>query len=179
MRLPKRRTVLIADDDVAIQQLLPNVFRDRGYTVHVAGTASQARALAKEHRPHIAIVDLRLGRDWGLDLIPELRRRNRRIHIVLLSGYVSVASAIEAIQAGAADVVFKPIRPIELLRRIEYGARRRRELPKDEAPSLARAAYEHMCRILADCNGNVSEAARRLGVHRNTLQRMLRNIPEK
>ena len=168
--------MLVVDDDLFLLKAFRDFFTRNGYVVHVAATALAGKSLAAKHRPDVAVVDLRIGRDWGVDVIDDLKSLNKSIHVVLLSGFVSVATAVDAIHAGAADVIFKPIALTELLQRIERGtpkADRRNERP----PTLARANYEHMSRVLADANGNVSEAARRLGVHRNTLQRMLRKVP--
>jgi len=116
-------------------------------------------------------VDLRLGNASGIDLIRELKRDLPDLMVVLCSGYLSVAAAVAAVRAGADIVVFKPITFREILQRIEESTE---EPDLEDTPTLARAEWEHIMRVLADCNGNVSMAARRLGIYRSSLQRRLR-----
>jgi two-component system response regulator RegA len=161
--------VLVVDDDERILGSWKRAARERN--VVTAIDAATARQLAMTERPDLAIVDLRLGNTSGIDLIRELKRDLPDLMVVLCSGYLSVAAAVAAVRAGADIVVFKPITFREILQRIEESAE---EPDLEDTPTLARAEWEHIMRVLADCNGNVSMAARRLGIYRSSLQRRLR-----
>jgi two-component system, response regulator RegA len=161
--------VLVVDDDERILGSWKRAARERN--VFTASDASTARQLASTERPDLAIVDLRLGNSSGIDLIRELKRELPHLLVVLCSGYLSVAAAVAAVRAGADVVVFKPITFREILQRIEESEE---EPDLEDTPTLARAEWEHIMRVLADCNGNVSMAARRLGIYRSSLQRRLR-----
>ncbi len=132
-----------------------------------------ARRLASENELDLAIVDLRLGPASGIDLVRDLRADAPDLLIVLCSGYVSVDVTVAATRAGADVVVYKPITFKELLRRVQKSST---EPDLTDTPTLARAEWEHMMRVLEDCNGNVSAAARRLGIFRSSLQRRLRKM---
>jgi two-component system response regulator RegA len=169
------KSLLLVDDDPAMLRAFEPAFSRAGYAVHLATTNTAAQRLAAAHAPEIAIVDLRIKTDWGLELIASLKRTVPAIRVILVSGYLSSAVTAAAMRAGAEDAVAKPIKPSELLMRIQHrvdpsDAALRRESP----PTLAQAAYEHMSRVVADCNGNISEAARRLQIHRQSLQRHLK-----
>ena len=123
----------------------------------------------------LAIIDLRLGTSSGLELIRQLKHVQPECTIVLCSGYLSVAAAVAGVHAGADIVVFKPITFREILHSLDK--HEQDTLPDlDDTPTLARAEWEHIMRVLADCNGNVSMAARKLGIYRSSLQRRLRKF---
>ena len=166
------RDVLVVDDD---DRILASWKRaaGRAHTVHVAQDADAARELAENQPFDLAIIDLRLGKSSGLELVRDLRAINAEAQIVLCSGYLSVVTAVAAVRAGADLIVFKPITFREILKNLEEQAA---ELEVDETPTLARAEWEHISRVLADCNGNISAAARRLGIYRSSLQRRLRKL---
>lgn len=172
---PRIRKVLLVDDDAQVLELLARSLVRRKLEVVTASRADAALALAADVRVDLAIVDLCLGPDSGLDLIRELKRELPAIRIVLLSGYLSVATTVSAIRAGADSVLFKPVTAGEILANLAADA------PPPEVdevtPTLARVEWEHIARVMADCNGNVSLAARKLGVYRSTLQRRLRKPP--
>lgn len=161
--------VLVVDDDERTLGSWKRAARERN--VVTASDAMTARQLASLERPDLAIVDLRLGNASGIDLIRELKRDLPDLMVVLCSGYLSVAAAVAATRAGADIVVFKPITFREIMQRIEQSAD---DADLEDTPTLARAEWEHIMRVLADCNGNVSMAARRLGIYRSSLQRRLR-----
>ena len=169
------RNVLVVDDD---ETLLNSWRRTISRERHVA-TASDpvtARALAENQGFDLAIIDLRLGASSGIELIRQLKRdKNAEIFIVLCSGYLSVATAVAGVRAGADIVVFKPITFREILANID---KHDQDAVPDlnDTPTLARAEWEHIMRVLADCNGNVSQAAKRLGIYRSSLQRRLRKF---
>jgi two-component system response regulator RegA len=124
------------------------------------------------------VVDLRMPGGSGLDLVRDLRRVSPRVRVIVLTGYGSIATAVEAIRRGAENYLPKPADADDILTALSRGGSQ----PEDgasEAPSLARAEWEHIHRVLADCDGNISEAARRLGIHRRSLQRKLQKYAPK
>ena len=161
--------ILVVDDDEQVLRAWRRAAR--GHLVVTASDAATARQLAHAERPDLAIIDLRLGGASGIDLIRELKRDLPQLMVAMCSGYLSVAATVAAVRAGADIVAFKPITFQELLQRFEDRA----EAPDlDDTPTLARAEWEHIMRVLADCHGNISAAARRLGIYRSSLQRRLR-----
>jgi len=146
-------------------------FRGLGSSIRTTGSIDQALVLAGEQRPDLVITDVRLAGESGLDLIEPVRQVLPDCTVVIVSAYLSVALTVAAIRKGAHLALFKPVHPAEILRHI--GSADFVQLPC-ETPTLARAEWEHMSRVLSDCNGNVSEAARRLGILRQSLQRRLR-----
>jgi two-component system response regulator RegA len=119
-------------------------------------------------------VDLRLGASDGIELVRALRALDAEMEIVVLTGYGSIVTAVDAVHAGATDYLAKPADAEQILVALRgEGA----DAGPGEVPSLARVEWEHMQRVLADCDGNISEAARRLGLHRRSLQRKLSKYP--
>jgi two-component system response regulator RegA len=167
--------MLVVDDD---EMVLAGCVRrfGREWYVMTASDADTARELARSASPSVAIVDLRLGSESGLEIIRQLKREHPHIKVAMISGYVTIDAAVAATLSGADAVLAKPVRPAEILRRLEQGPR---EPDLDETISLARVEYEHIARVLADCNGNISEASRRLGIHRHSLQRKLKKAAPK
>jgi two-component system response regulator RegA len=133
------------------------------------------------YRPAITVTDLRLGADWGIELVRDIKVIEPATRLVLLSGWVTIATTAEAMRAGCELVLAKPVHPVELQGRLEEGDDDDGDLGpcRERPPSLARATYEHAMRVFTDARGNMSEAARRLGVHRQSLQRLLRKPPER
>jgi two-component system response regulator RegA len=126
--------------------------------------------------PERAIVDLRMPGPSGLELVAALKRVDPNTMIIVLTGYGSIPTAVEAVKRGAVQYLTKPAEPAE----IEAAFDGARALATDDTaapPSLDRVGWEHIQRVLADCSGNISEAARRLGMHRRTLQRKLQKHP--
>ncbi len=168
------RVVLVVDDDE--KQLAALARGDHaGVRMVTARTVDDALKQASAITPEVAIVDLRLGKDSGIDLIRELKQAHPEMTIVLCSAYMSVVSAVAAVRAGADDIVQKPVSLPEVLRRVEQ-EQIDPAVASDDTPTLARMEWEYMMRVLDDCEGNVSEAARRLGIYRSTLKRRLRRL---
>jgi len=168
------RSVLVADDE---EILLATARRSlsRDYTVFTASSTALARQIAMRESPDLAIVDLRLGAASGIELVRELKVAAPAMFITLYSAYLSVSTTVLAMKAGAELVVFKPITFKDIVRRVEANQLDARPAKDDDdTPTLARVEWEHIMRVLADCEGNVSEAARRLGIYRSSLQRRLR-----
>ncbi len=168
------RTVLVVDDD---EHVISTWRRGAGSEREIIGAtdAEAVRALLGHHEFDLAIVDLRIGAASGIDIVRELRDHSPELPIALCSGYLSVDVTVAAVRAGADIIAFKPITFREVLQRLEDNATAAVEPPDlEETPTLARAEWEHIMRVLSDCDGNVSAAARRLGIYRSSLQRRLR-----
>jgi len=179
MEISKRpiRVVLVVDDDERLLALSKQTL-GRDFTVLTAAAPAAARRLARDHEPDLAIVDLRLGTSSGIDLVRQLRGEFPTLRIALLSGYLSVASAAEAIRAGADHAVLKPATCRQVVRYFAAPTARPHH-EGDALPTLARNEWEYIHGVLADCDGNISEAARRLGIFRSCLQRKLRKFAPK
>lgn len=173
--MPRVRSVLIVDDDrTALQSCERSLKSER--QVYVTTDPAHARTLARTHKPDAAIVDLRLGDESGLELIRGLRKLHPGVKIAMLSGYLSVTVTM-AVKAGAVLVLSKPIGPREIIRHLEEGTSPEPDIYA--TPTLQRVEWEHINRVVADADGNLSEAARRLGIYRHTLQRRLNKKPPK
>jgi two-component system response regulator RegA len=172
-------SLLIVDDDRVLRERLARAFRDRGYEVRTAADCDEAVALASGDSPEMAVVDLRMPGRSGLELVLELKGIDPATRIVVLTGYGSIATAVEAVRLGATYYVSKPADADDILAAFARGEAPPMEPPPVDyaAPSLARAEWEHINRVLSDCGGNVSETARRLGIHRRSLQRKLQKYP--
>jgi two-component system response regulator RegA len=171
------RTLLVVDDDDAFRTRVMRAFRERGLEVAAAGNYREAMAAAREESPEWALVDLRLPGESGLSVVKDLRALDAATTILMLTGYGSIATAVQSVQLGAAGYLTKPVDADEILAAFER-AGEPGEAPSTPAPQpLARVEWEHIQRVLADCEGNVSQAARLLGIHRRSLQRKLSKYP--
>jgi two-component system response regulator RegA len=176
----ERPTMLVVDDDDVFRPRLMRAFVDRGYDVRGAPNVEEAIALAKNESPEYAVVDLKMPGRSGLELVRELKAIDPSTQVVVLTGYGSIATALEAVRLGALHYLTKPADADEVLAafaRADLPADRPPETLPAKVPSLARVEWEHIQRVLADCGGNISEAARLLGVHRRSLQRKLTKYP--
>jgi two-component system response regulator RegA len=170
-------TILVVEDDNAFRAMLVNAFEKRGYEAQGVADARSAIEAAQRESPEMAVVDLRLPDQSGLDVVRELKAIDAATAIVVLTGYGSIATALESVRLGAMHYLTKPTDADRILAAFQHGlAARPRDLPTDP-PSLARVEWEHLHRVLTDCDGNVSEAARQLGMHRRSLQRKLAKYP--
>ncbi len=167
-----RPSLLLVDDDDAWRTRLARALMDRGFLVQTARTVDEALPLLAEP-PEFAVVDLRMPGRSGLELVRELKARDAATRVLVLTGYGSIPTAVEATRLGAVGYLQKPADADEVVRALHGEAAG----PEVDTPTLARAEWEHIHRVLADCEGNVSEAARRLGLHRRSLQRKLQKYP--
>jgi len=175
---PELHSLLLVDDDVVLRERLAKALRARGFEVRTAGSFEEAMALARAESPEYAIVDLRMPGRSGLELVKSLKEVDAATRILVLTGYGSISTAVDAIRLGAVNFIPKPADVDDLLAAFERAdsGDPRESTGGYRAPSLARAEWEHIQRVLSDCGGNVSEAARRLGIHRRSLQRKLQRF---
>ncbi len=172
---PDAGTLLVVDDDAPLRTRLARAMTERGFEVRVADGYDAAMEAAHTESPEYALVDLKMPGRSGLELARDLVALDPATRVVVLTGYGSIATAVEAMRLGAVGYLQKPADADDVLAAFERAA----QPPlvpttvEYDAPSLARAEWEHIHRVLTDCGGNVSEAARKLGVHRRSLQRKL------
>ena len=165
-----RPSLLLVDDDGVYRERLAKAITARGYEVRTAADAEAAVALAEAESPELAVLDLRMPGESGLDLLRRLKAIDPTTKILMLTGYGSIATALEAVRLGAVHYLTKPVDVDEILAAFDRDGAPTEALDT-ETPSLARVEWEHLQRVLNDCEGNLSEAARRLGMHRRSLQR--------
>lgn len=165
-------SLLLADDDSSFRQRLQLMLSRRGFDVRAAASLCEARELVQQFRPDFAVIDLRLGDGNGLDLVSELRAQHPEARVVVLTGYGNLATAVAAVKEGAIDYLSKPADPADLVAALLADGEHRPEPPADPM-SADRVRWEHIQRIYELCERNVSETARRLKMHRRTLQRIL------
>ena len=165
--------LLLVDDDPVFGRVLATALRRRGFQVTLAASVAQARDLLPQLRASHAVLDLRLPDGSGLELVPLLRERLPQVRIVVLSGYASIPTAIDAIKLGATYYLAKPVDADAVVRAFDAGDAALPAPAPQQPPSVRRVEWEHIQRVLKDCDGNVSAAARALRMHRRTLQRKL------
>jgi two-component system response regulator RegA len=167
------RTLLIVEDDAALRDRLVRAMRDRGFEALGVPDRASAAAAARVESPELAVIDLRLPGDSGLAVLRDLKTLDPATVVVILTGYGSIATAVEAIKLGAASYLTKPADADQIVAAFD-GVQ---PADRGQVPSLARVEWEHIQRVLADCGGNISQAARVLGIHRRSLQRKLARYP--
>jgi len=174
-----RTDFLIVDDDPTLAGMLERVLQRRGFSTASASDVSQALQLLTSTTFEKAIVDLKLGSDSGLQLINELKLRQPTLAIVMLTGYSSISTAVEAVKLGAVNYLCKPADADEVLAAFNENNEPMPAEPSYTPLSVDRLEWEHIQKILLDNNGNISATARALGMHRRTLQRKLHKRPVK
>ncbi|HWF10122.1 MAG TPA: response regulator [Bryobacteraceae bacterium] len=171
------RAALIVDDDDIFRNRLCRAFESRGWETHGAADGAGALQLSAQSSPDLAIVDLRLPGMSGLDIVQGLRQLDETTCIIMLTGYGSIATALTATRLGADHYLSKPADADQILNAYKRIVEGEHEPPAQAVPSLARVEWEHIQRVLSDCDGNVSQAAKLLGLHRRSLQRKLAKYP--
>lgn len=166
---------LIVDDDPVFCSVLERALRRRKLSVVIATDSENALAAVRQQTPSHVVLDLKLGNSSGLDLIEPILETNRQTRILLLTGYASIPTAVEAVRRGAVNYLPKPANADSILAAFEPDASTP-DIPEDP-PSLRRLEWEHIQRALSEHEGNISAAARALGMHRRTLQRKLQKRP--
>ncbi len=170
-------SILLVDDSIVLRDRLAMAFQERGFRVAVASNAEEALRVFSKNPTQLAVLDLRMPGTPGLTLLQQLKAIRPSTEILILSGFGSIATAIDAIRLGATNFLPKPADADDILNAFARGGSEIDVPENDEdipVPTLAQAEWEHIHRILSDCGGNISEAARRLGIHRRSLQRKLR-----
>ena len=170
--LPEERTLLIVDDDRPFLQRLARAMETRGFEVQTAETVDEGMALLRKEPPAFAVVDMRLEDGNGLDVIEALQSLRPDARVVVLTGYGNIATAVTAVKLGAADYLAKPADADDVYKALLAPADSK-AAPPDNPMSADRVRWEHIQRVYELCNRNVSETARRLNMHRRTLQRIL------
>jgi len=172
-RLPEsERTLLIVDDDAPLCQRLARAMEKRGFVVSTAESVAEGVAAATGRPPAFAVVDLRLGDGSGLDVVSALRRARPNARVVMLTGYGNIATAVAAVKEGAVDYLPKPA-DADAVEQALLADDRGLPPPPSDPMSADRVRWEHIQRVFEQCDRNVSETARRLKMHRRTLQRIL------
>jgi two-component system, response regulator RegA len=167
------KTLLIVDDDAPFRQRLARAMEARGFLVTAAETAEEAISLARKTPPAFAVVDLRLGQSGnGLDVIEVLHQARPDARVVMLTGYGNIATAVTAVKHGAIDYLSKPADADDVANAL-LARPNTKPAPPENPMSADRVRWEHIQRVYELCGQNVSETARRLNMHRRTLQRIL------
>jgi len=177
MSAPEAPSLLLVDDDPTFRRVLADALGERGFAVRAAGSVPEALDLANGDSPEYAVVDLRMPGPSGLELVARLHALDPHTRIVVLTGYASVATAVEAIKLGAVHYLAKPADADQIVAAFERIEGNPGAVVGDRPLSVARLEWEHIQTVLLECQGNVSETARRLGMHRRTLQRKLGKRP--
>jgi two-component system response regulator RegA len=170
--LPEDASLLILDDDAPFRTRLGRALAARGFDVADAGSVQEALESARARAPAFAVLDLRLEDGSGLSVVEELHRRRPDCKVVMLTGYGNIATAVAAVKAGALDYLPKPADADDVIKAL-ISDPHRRPAPPENPMSADRVRWEHIQRVYELCGHNVSETARRLNMHRRTLQRIL------
>jgi len=166
------RTLLVVDDDAALRTRLGRAMESRGFEVTLAGSVSEGETIAKAAPPAFAVVDMRLEDGIGLRVIEAIREARPDARVVMLTGYGAIATAVAAIKAGAIDYLSKPADADDVVKAL-LAQGDEKAAPPENPMSADRVRWEHIQRVYDLCGHNVSETARRLNMHRRTLQRIL------
>jgi two-component system response regulator RegA len=170
--IPEERTLLIVDDDKSFLQRIAKAIEGRGFEVTIAESVAEGLRQVERDAPAFAVVDMRLGDGNGLDVISALKRRRPEARGIIMTGYGNIATAVTAVKLGAVDYLAKPVDADDVVAALL--AQDRKDIDPPENPMSAdRVRWEHIQRIYELCGRNVSETARRLNMHRRTLQRIL------
>ena len=172
--------ILVVDDDAIFRHRLAKALESRGFAVESAESADEAMMTARQFKPDAAVVDLRIDKDNGLKLSESLIGLIPGIRIVILTGYGSIANALESVRIGVVDYLTKPADTDQILSALKGEAmtnEKGKPVASDQTPSHDRVEWEHIQRVLADCGGNITRAAEILGIHRRSLQRKLAKFP--
>ena len=166
------KSLLIVDDDNPFRDRLARSMEKKGFKVTQAESVKSAIQKARENKPTFAVIDLRLGDGNGLEVVNEIQKSKKESRIIMLTGYGNIPTAVAAIKAGAIDYLAKPANAEDIEAALLADPSKKAYPPKDPM-SADRIKWEHIHRVFELCNRNVSETARRLKMHRRTLQRIL------
>lgn len=179
MTAKKLPTLLLVDDDDAFRQVLSSALSKRGYAVVTAASVDHALPLVQQKPPEYAVIDLKMPGSSGLVLVNHLHELDQNIRIVVLTGFASIATAVEAIKLGATHYLAKPAEVDEIVAALHKTMGDTDATPSTSPLSVERLEWEHIQRVLTDQGGNISATARLLNMHRRTLQRKLGKYPSR
>lgn len=175
----QKPTLLLVDDDHTFSLVLSQALARRGFEVHVANDVEAGVLLAESVDPEYAVIDLRIGAESGLVLVKRLHEIDANTRIVMLTGFASITTAVEAIKLGAVHYLAKPADVDDIITALHREQGDESVEIKEKPLSVRQLEWEHLQKILVDHGGNISAAARALGMHRRTLQRKLEKHPGK
>jgi two-component system, response regulator RegA len=167
------RSLLIVEDDKALRMRLARALEMRGFLVTQSETIAEALSAVGTEAPAYAVVDMRLGDGNGLDVIEAIRAKRDNTRTIVLTGYGNIATAVTAVKLGAIDYLSKPADADEIVAALLRAPSAKAPAPPENPMSADRVRWEHIQRVYESCERNVSETARRLSMHRRTLQRIL------
>lgn len=170
-------TLLLVDDDEVFRSVLARALTKRGYAVTQAGSAEEGIACARENPPEYAVVDLKMPGESGLQLIADLVGLDPNTRIVMLTGYASITTAVEAIKLGATHYLTKPANADEVVEALHKTGGNPNVQPQHSPQTIERLEWEHIQKVLGQYEGNISATARALKMHRRSLQRKLAKRP--
>lgn len=168
---------LVVDDDAVFRSRIAKSLRARAFEVFEASSTPGALICAEREHPNFILTDLRMPGESGLDLVRAMKNFSFETKVVVFTGYGSIATALEAVRAGATNYLTKPADLDEILLAFGSNAESPDHQVVPKTPSLAQVEWEHIQRVLSDCQGNITQAAKRLGLHRRSLQRKLEKNP--
>ncbi|WP_437710917.1 response regulator [Sorangium sp. So ce448] len=171
------RSVLVVDDEDAFRDRLVRALAERGFEAVGVPSVEEAIRRAQLETPECAVVDLRMPRASGLHAVRKLHELDPTTRVVVLTGYGSIATALDAVRSGAVHYLTKPADIDEIVAAFDHDGSPADEPPPTSVPSLERVEWEHIDRVLVSCGGNITQAAALLGLHRRSLQRKLGKRP--
>ena len=174
-----KKTLLLVDDDLTFCRVLAKALEKRDFDVFTATELATGLELAADHQPNYAIIDLRIGHESGLELVEKLNAQNPALRMLMLTGYASIATAVEAIKLGAMHYLTKPAAVDDIINALQRDSGDAAVAPAENPISVKRLEWEHLQKVLMEHDGNISAAARALNMHRRTLQRKLAKRPVK
>ena len=169
--------LLLVDDDLTYCSVLKSALEKRGFSVSIAHTVKEGLALAEEIEPEFAVIDLRIGHESGLELVQKLMSLDDNTQVIMLTGYASIATAVESIKLGAIHYLTKPANADEIMHALHKNSGDSSVAINENPLSVKRLEWEHLQKVLMEHDGNISAAARALNMHRRTLQRKLDKRP--
>ena len=165
------------DDEEIFRERMVRALAERGFATSGAASPAEALTLARHDSPECAVVDLRMPGGHGLQLVRDLLALDPTTRVVVLTGYGSIATALDAVRSGAVHYLTKPADIDDVVAAFDHDGRPAAVPPQPVVPSLDRVEWEHIDRVLTDCGGNITHAAQLLGIHRRSLQRKLLKRP--
>lgn len=175
----EKARLLLVDDDETFCMVLKSALEKRNYEVLVANNVKSGIALAEQNLPEYAVIDLRIGHESGLELVKKLMSLDEKTVCIVLTGFASIATAVEAIKLGATHYLTKPANTDEIISALHRNEGDSSVAPSEQPLSVKRMEWEHLQKVLMQHDGNISAAARALNMHRRTLQRKLDKRPVK